>query len=221
MPLKTMEVMVCNMEIPETPRYQYAREKAIDTLIEYGNGVLPISVKNIIYNLPVNIRYNTFSNLLKSGITMSEILDTYKSNDGAVVQCNNGYCIIYNDINKPSQRIRFTLAHELGHIVLGHLEFDGCLYRLSNNEYKVLETEANQFASQLLSPEPLIRDILKQSKARIIYANQIQNVFDISLESAACVIKRLKSKRGISSYKEGELHTLYSKPLKEIYELYD
>lgn len=48
--------------------------------------------------------------------------------------------IAYND-EKPSRRIRFSLAHELGHHVLGHTK-----------DTKDNEMEANYFASCLLAP---------------------------------------------------------------------
>lgn len=52
--------------------------------------------------------------------------------------------IAYND-EKPALRIRFSLAHELGHHVLGHL-----------NESRENEMEANYFASCLLAPRMAI-----------------------------------------------------------------
>ena len=219
MPLRTMEVMVCNMEIPETPRYQYAREKAIDILVDYGTNSLPISVKKISNNLPFKILFNTYSHLMKQhGFSYAEVCGAYKSEDGAVIQNGDEYCILYNDIDRSSQRIRFTLAHELGHIILGHLQFDACLYRLSDCQYDVLEKEANQFASQLLSPEPLIYDILKKSHS--INTSQIRNIFDISYQSADCVLKRMNSRGGIFCYRTETLHDLYAEPLNEIYQMY-
>lgn len=219
MPLRTMEVMVCNMEIPETPRYQYAREKAIDTLIEYGTNSLPISVKKISNNLPIKILFNTYSHLMElHGFSYTEVCGAYKSEDGAVIQNGDEYCILYNDIDRSSQRIRFTLAHELGHIILGHLQFDACLCRLSDHEYDVLEKEANQFASQLLSPEPLIYDILKKSHR--INTSQVRSIFDISYQSADCVLKRMNTRGGIFCYRSEILHDLYAEPLNEIYQTY-
>lgn len=219
MPLKTMGVMVCNMEIPETPRYDYARTKAIDILIDYGTNSLPISVKKISNNLPFKILFDTYSHLMRNkGLSYAEVCSAYKSEEGAAILRDGEYCIIYNDIDRSSQRIRFTLAHELGHIILGHLEFDACLCRLSDHEYDVLEKEANQFASQLLSPEPLIYDILKKSHR--INTSQVRSIFDISYQSADCVLKRMNTRGGIFCYRSEILHDLYAGPLNEIYQMY-
>lgn len=211
--------MGCSMEIPESPRYDYAKTKAIDILIEYGTNSLPISVKRISNNLPIKILFDTYSHLIEyQGFTYDEVCDAFKSEDGAVILNGDTYCILYNDRDRSSQRIRFTLAHELGHIVLGHLEFDACLCRLSDYEYDVLEKEANQFASQLLSPEPLIYDILKKSHS--IRSSQIHSIFDISYQSADCVIKRMNTRGGVFCYRSEILRDLYSKPLEEIYQNY-
>jgi Zn-dependent peptidase ImmA (M78 family)/transcriptional regulator with XRE-family HTH domain len=53
-------------------------------------------------------------------------------------------CILVNR-NRPSDRIRFSLAHELGHIVM---------HRIPNQN---MENEANQFASAFLMPKHSIR----------------------------------------------------------------
>ena len=50
------------------------------------------------------------------------------------------YFILYND-NMDINRIRFTIAHEIGHIALGHEE--------SNDE---TESETDYFARHLLVP---------------------------------------------------------------------
>ena len=54
------------------------------------------------------------------------------------------YFIIYND-EKPLPRIRFTLMHELGHIILGH-----------KGESDLARREADYFAGYALAPSPLI-----------------------------------------------------------------
>lgn len=60
------------------------------------------------------------------------------------------YTIYYND-DLPAQRTRFSLVHEIAHIILGHLEHSD-----------LAESEANFFAAYLLAPPPLI-DYLKIS----------------------------------------------------------
>lgn len=55
--------------------------------------------------------------------------------------------IYYND-NMPEQRIRFTIMHEIGHIVLDHSEHSD-----------LAESEANHFAKYALAPPPLVHKL--------------------------------------------------------------
>ena len=67
------------------------------------------------------------------------------------------FFVFYNSKCTPG-RIRFTLAHELGHILLGHLfyEKNGLRYTLKNREPSPIDSpvehQANIFASRLLAP---------------------------------------------------------------------
>lgn len=65
-------------------------------------------------------------------------------------------------------RLRFSLAHELGHIVLGH-------QRGGWRE----ETEANCYASHLLFPRPVLRRLAAQGQP--LYAEQLAQVFYTSV----------------------------------------
>lgn len=72
----------------------------------------------------------------------------------------NGYCIIFNSRKigpfdyAPNRRCNFTLAHELGHIFLGHLLIP---YDLKSEAQRLYEDwEADEFASRLLMPENLL-----------------------------------------------------------------
>lgn len=71
-------------------------------------------------------------------------------------------------VNKlePEVRQRFTIAHEIGHILLGH---KGISFRDPNyQQYTDLimranEANANSFAAELLMPEILLRDVIDNS----------------------------------------------------------
>lgn len=82
--------------------------------------------------------------------------------------------------DSPETRRKFTLAHELGHIVipwhtgtivshLGNIE--------ANTEYRQMESEANQFAAELLLPSSWIRDKEKNISSVEIF---IKNILDAS-----------------------------------------
>lgn len=132
------------------------------------------------------------------GITKySELADEYscsieqvciclQSREGKTVLSEDNYSIAYND-TKNDNRIRFTLMHEIGHIFLNHLiDFekteilrDGKLQSgMSQQEYKVLENEANAFARNVLSPVSMFLTLKNKSIENTSY------VFGISLPAA-------------------------------------
>ena len=81
--------------------------------------------------------------------------------------CDGSSRIIAYNSEKPSGRIRFSLMHELGHHVLGHI----------GNSPKN-EKEANLFASYILAPRMAIH------YSRCKNANDVSKVFKISYEAA-------------------------------------
>ena len=75
-------------------------------------------------------------------------------------------------------RLRFTIAHEFGHITLLHLE------KLTNNEY---EHEANMFAARILMP----MCVIKETKAYTPEA--ISKLCGVSLTAANYRANRLNA----------------------------
>ena len=75
---------------------------------------------------------------------------------GMVISSNEEKSIYVNQNDIP-QRQRFTISHEIGHIILHHQvgegEFKMVDYRGANNSYDQKEWEANAFASALLMPK--------------------------------------------------------------------
>ncbi len=63
---------------------------------------------------------------------------------------------IYVNVDDMPERQRFTIAHEIGHIVLHHVdqeeEYRTVDFRSNNEKYDPREYEANNFAASLLIP---------------------------------------------------------------------
>lgn len=134
----------------------------------------------------VNIMYFPFNimNVLKKhhNILIETLSEYKKFNPNSTLKINdarcfylhteNVYLIVYNE-NKPINRIRFSIAHELGHIILNHLSDERTeLSRggLGNMEYRLLEGQANVFAGTFLVPPILIKEYL------LSYGTDIENV---------------------------------------------
>ncbi len=97
---------------------------------------------------------------LKQNCTIDNVCECLGT-DGFSIYNGDNYTIAYNNKIKSKGRINFTLAHEIGHIILGHhKDFDVTSVLKDNftkEEYKILENEANCFARNILAPAPLLQ----------------------------------------------------------------
>ena len=158
------------MEIPSSPRYKFATQMALTTFTYFNVLNFPVDIKTLIKSEGIKLKkYSTVAK--KVGITVEEVCKEYQTDLAYIFRDNTGkYAIAYND-TKPEYMIRFSLAHELGHYVLLHLEdFDETVLRyrgsnLTEKKYSVLEREANCFARNLISPAP-IADLIPQEVYR-------------------------------------------------------
>ena len=80
--------------------------------------------------------------------------------------------IYYNDMILKD-RIRFTLMHELGHLLLKHFE-----------KSDIEEDEADYFASCILAPRIMIHHLCLNNKYSKVTADDIHEYFDISISAS-------------------------------------
>lgn len=175
------------------PNYSKAENAAHQLLLINNVDKLPVKVKKLSKRFS-NLRiksYSWFAN--KTGMTIEDVCDFANSNEGCCYfkKSSNEYLILYNDTVENKGRIRWTIAHELGHFMLKHNETSNrtTLGRstLSESEYEVFEKEANCFARELLAPPTVI---IKLGKVSIF---DIQNLCDMSIEAAKNVISFLNT----------------------------
>lgn len=92
---------------------------------------------------------------------------------------------------RPSTRLRFTAAHELGHVLIpwhtGIMVDDTSSYNTGVIQHYKMEDEANRFASELLLPSDWILSEAKRHSNPIELAGHIASVGDVS--PAAAVMK--------------------------------
>jgi len=124
--------------------YQKARDAVWRILIDCGVDRLPVDLNHICRQLGVGVyRYKDIKGLPEAALQADGLL--YFRDDMPV--------ILYNQ-DKPSVRIRFTIAHELGHLLLGHVA-PGEQAIVKREQWMTddpIETAANQFAIRLLAP---------------------------------------------------------------------
>ena len=153
--------MLKKSAIPNSPRFSFATRRAYELLIEFNICSFPVDPREII---------KLFSNWylvgyheLKTNMDVEDPLNLSKEKaEGKTVKIrgSNNYLILYDEQVDQETRIRWTLAHEIGHIVLGHLvHFEATALNrrgLTQREYGVLEVEAHWFTAVLLAPKPII-----------------------------------------------------------------
>lgn len=150
-------------------KYKQARNASWQCLIDYNIDSLPVKVSRIANQTDIVLLKNSAVNLLhqnESGITLMQDDKLY---------------IVYADEQSP-QRCRFTIAHELGHIFLGHL------FKENGNGFATTddaEHSANVFARDLLAPACVLHELHATNAAAIA------NLCDISLEAATYRAERM------------------------------
>lgn len=150
-------------------QYKNARNASWQCLIDYNISSLPVKVSQITKQSDVVLLKNSAVNLL----TQNE--------SGTTLMQNDKLYIIYADEQSP-QRCRFTIAHELGHIFLGHLfKTDGNGFLITDDA----EHSANVFARDLLAPACVLHELQALTSAAIA------DLCDISLEAATYRAERM------------------------------
>lgn len=83
---------------------------------------------------------------------------------GTMVRNGNTVGILINK-NHNTNRKRFTMAHELGHVCLRHkLNLAYYEEKVVTNKKSPYEIEANSFASEILMPAKKVKALLKEKK---------------------------------------------------------
>lgn len=106
--------------------------------------------------------------------------------ESAVLMAYQGRYIVFYDDSKPDAHIRFSILHELGHVVNGH---DLSIKETDTEKYHRYEVETNYFAAQLLMPEQIIREL--QRRGIRITKQFLQEQFCVSGQAAGRRIETL------------------------------
>ena len=151
-------------QIPDKPRLNYARQRAYQLLCELDIDRLPIDPWAVAKFFP-SIHVLKWTEL-RENCHQSDPLSINAEGADAKTQLVRGssdYLVVYDDRVASEGRVRWTIAHELGHIFLGHLvSFEAtalCRGSLTEEQYRVLEREADTFAVNLLAPVTIVARI--------------------------------------------------------------
>lgn len=154
----------------ESNRYEEIVKAASEIIIDYGIVKFPIDVFLLAKKMGIIVsRYSKFD-IDERAVLMNG------SDDGMPWRSGNQIYIAYNDL-RIKTRIRFTIAHEIGHVVLGHTE--------STEEN---ESEADFFARNLLVPPCVLLE------KNIDTEENIMLTFNVSLSVATYSLNAVNSR---------------------------
>lgn len=173
-------------------KYKSVRNAAWSVFIDFKIESLPVRVIPIAKQMGITVL---------SYLAGKEIIDFWglgslcKNSDGFTVLIGEGWYIFYDETLLPRTRIRFTLAHELGHFLLGHelktiMSDGGSVSFTEENIVKKrknpVESEADMFALRLLAPSCVLWSL------NITEADDITALCGICLPEAKQRAKRMK-----------------------------
>jgi len=145
------------------PRIGFARNVARKLLADVGINNPPVLIRDIINHIKKEKDLSIYSWAFGEDTDGIQITEGEKATIG------------YNKAQHP-HRQRFTVAHEIGHLLLGHT---GKNFILDLNSKKPEEIEANQFAAELLMPLEMLKKDLQSKKN----AKDIAREYNVSEEA--------------------------------------
>ena len=149
--------------------YQNSRDMAWRILLQENVTELPVKVGDLCRQMGIRVAYYDFPD---ADDGKSTIID------------GQPWILIAKD--KPVRRQRFTCAHELGHILLGHTGKYKLVNREPSREDNPIEQEANVFASRLLAPACVLWALNARTP------EEISNLCDISHQAAQFRAERMQ-----------------------------
>lgn len=151
--------------------------------------LIECEIKSLPINLNVIIKYYNIRVIFYSHSKLYKIFNPEKiSEDGFATVINGQKTIFINDNIHTRGRRRFTLGHELGHVLLNHTLDDIIVPRKTyeyDDEMKPLEMQANVFSRDILAPACILNAL------GITTADKIMKICNISGISAEIRLERL------------------------------
>jgi len=160
------------------PRYGLSKRKARELLHDAKITKAPVPVEKLAQLVGASLRYEPFEGQMS----------------GMVHRHKRGFSVIGVNSSHPRTRGRFTIAHELGHLLL-HTDDDlhvderfpiGFRSDASSLAIDNKEIEANQFAAELLMPLALLQLEVEKLASELDVDEAIMVLakrFDVSLQA--------------------------------------
>lgn len=183
-------------------------EHIVDSKIEFINPISDYKIinKNDVELAAIKLRkdWDLGSDPIPNIIEMLELkgikvllIDDVDEIDGLAVFTSKGIpVVVVNTRNKSIERIRFTIVHELAHLLLN-------LEKSIVADEKKVETFCHFFSSCFLLPSEMLVKLIGSNKRNYIYINELISIKEYFGISIRAIVHRLKELEIIpSSYYE-------------------
>lgn len=152
--------------------YSACRDAAWRCLIDFEVCRLPVKVLGIARRAGIRV------------IKDSDVHELRDGESGVSIFYMEGWTIVYDD-RLPNEEARFVIAHELGHIFLGHeYRYASCRFAFKGRR-SFPENEADMFAARLLSPAFVLHEL------GVFRARDIESLCQLPLSVASVRAKRM------------------------------
>lgn len=151
---------------------------ASDLLSEYWDGTIPVEPEQIARKIGIRV-VPEFQ--IESGVS-------------GIISMEDGKPVIRYDMTDAPVRQRFTIAHEIGHYVGGHLKSLNACFRDTRKSFSTGQTdwreaEANNFAAELLVPAKWLKYVIAEKKIHDV--TRLANLFNVSEAAMGYRLKNL------------------------------
>ena len=170
--------------------YRRVRDKAWEIIFKYEISALPVDLNWLCRAMGI---YLTTYSQGKRTMRAHSLTGYAAENHGFCTIIKNNYVIFYDDSVANVGRQLFTIAHEIGHIVLGHLRTNNVacrngvtLWNRDGKEPNDMERAANIFASRLLAPACVLKEL------DVHTADEIMRLCGLSHQAAEYRAKRME-----------------------------
>lgn len=160
-------------------KYKKARDLSWEILLKADITSLPVDLNKVLKAIDVKA-------ILYCDAFFDADSPKLRGSDGFVTKIGDKKAIYLNESKGTIQRRRFTLAHELGHIVLDH-PINPIIYRNSevDENQSPTEIQANIFARDLLMPAGVLAAL------HMTTVDEIMQICNVSRISAQIRLERL------------------------------
>lgn len=186
------------------PDYARAAVMAYKTILSLDIKELPVNPLDIIKRCNNTVIHTYDEAMSKYGMTDRQLFKLWHMEGQDAVTVRRvfdsgaiGYELFYDSHAYPLRR-RFSLAHELGHVLMGH-----------RMETKDEEREANHFASVLLMPRPALELFTSGVDDETLAVELTTTIFCVSASAAQVALKDMPP-----------IHSKYYRPIQQQFDHY-